>query len=55
MGGTNREEGKEEKRKTEKKKRRGEGGRSSKKVWKLTLSMDSSKDHMDFAWNCMEL
>ena len=24
------------------------------KVWKLTLSMDSSMDHMDFVWNCMD-
>ena len=23
-------------------------------VWKLTLSMDSSMDHMDFVWNCMD-
>ena len=25
-----------------------------KNVWKLTLSMDSSMDHMDFSWNCMD-
>ena len=33
---------------------RGEEEKPSKKVWKLTLSMDSSMDHMDFAWNCMD-
>ena len=24
------------------------------KVWKLTLSMDSTMDHMDFVWNYMD-
>ena len=39
----------------ERERRRGEGeGEPSKKVWKLTLSMDSSMDHMDFVWNCMD-
>ena len=33
---------------------RGEKEKPSKKVWKLTLSMDSSMDHMDFVWNCMD-
>ena len=40
-----------------KERRRGRGReeeREIKKVWKLTLSMDSSMDHMDFAWNCMD-
>ena len=49
--------GKEEKRKRKKNKRRRGGGRSSKKVWKLnlsmelTLGMDSIMDHMDFVWD----
>ena len=45
----------EGKRKREKKKKkRREEEREIKKVWKLTLSMDSSMDHMDFAWSCMD-
>ena len=51
MGGTNREEGKEEKRKMKKKKRR-EEKRKAKKVWKLTLIMDSMRFGMDL-WFCM--
>ena len=51
MGGTNREEGKEEKRKRKKKKRR-EEKRKAKKVWKLTLIMDSMIFGMDL-WFCM--
>ena len=43
------EEKREEEEEKEKKKRREEEGRS-----KRTLSMDSSTDHMDFAWNCMD-
>ena len=31
-----------------------ERGESKAKVWKLTLSMDSSMDHMDFVWTCMD-
>ena len=47
------EEKREEEEEQEKKKRR-EEEREIKKVWKLTLSMDSSMDHMDFVWNCMD-
>ena len=43
----------EEEEEEEKKKRREEEG-GAKKVWKLTLSMDSSLDHMDFVWNCID-
>ena len=43
------EEKREEEEEQEKKKRR-EEEREIKKVWKLTLSMDSSMDHMDFVW-----
>ena len=47
-----------EKKRKRKRKRRGRGReekeKPSKKVWKLTLSMDSSMDHMDFAWNYMD-
>ena len=47
------EEKREEEEEEEKKKRREEEEKRRrseiKKVWKLTLSMDSSMDHMDFA------
>ena len=43
----------EEEEEEEKKKRREEEG-GAKKVWKLTLSMDYSMDHMDFVWNCVD-
>ena len=49
-----REEEKREEEEEEEKKKRREKEREIKKVWKLTLSMDSSMDHMDFAWNCMD-
>ena len=47
----------EEKREGEKKKKRKRKRRrreAKQKVWKLTLSMDYSMDHMDFVWNCMD-
>ena len=50
--GTNREGEKREEEKRKKKKRRREGERSSKKVWKLTLIMNSMRFGMDL-WVCM--
>ena len=44
----------EGKRKREKKRKRKRRRREIKKVWNLTLSMDSSMDHMDFVWTCMD-
>ena len=47
-------EEREEEEEEKKKKKRREEEREIKKVWKLTLSMDSSMDHMDFVWNCID-
>ena len=48
----------EKKKKRKRKRRRREakqkGMDSMILVWKLTLSMDSSMDHMDFVWNYMD-
>ena len=52
LGEENRGEEGKKKKKRKRKRRRREA--KIKKVWKLTLSMDSSMDHMDFVWNCMD-